>query len=204
MNDSDEEEAAKVTWGRAAALCEDFQIYNFLERPMLPKLELERGWRKPEQGSVKINFDANTMGRKMCFGLVARDHDGFVLGGRADVLKKNVQAEWAELHALEESISFAVTKNWDKLIFESDCVSLINQLNKAKVDRSTMGYRIREILIRLEQCCNFSFSFVWAPRCCNKVAGLLCSWANEQSCITNFDMDYPSVIHDVILKYAIL
>ncbi|MBA0753647.1 hypothetical protein Gogos_021879, partial [Gossypium gossypioides] len=39
----------------------------------------------------------------MSFRLVARDHDGFVLGDLAGVLDKNVQAEWAELQALEES-----------------------------------------------------------------------------------------------------
>ncbi|KAK5811810.1 hypothetical protein PVK06_027183 [Gossypium arboreum] len=50
---------------------------------MIPKPVMERRWRKPDQEVVKINFDANTTGRKMSFGLVARDHDGFVLGGKA-------------------------------------------------------------------------------------------------------------------------
>ncbi|KAK5776437.1 hypothetical protein PVK06_044396 [Gossypium arboreum] len=44
---------------------------------------MEKVWKKPDQGVVKINFDASPNGRKMSFGLVARDHDGFVLGGRA-------------------------------------------------------------------------------------------------------------------------
>ncbi|MBA0816384.1 hypothetical protein Gohar_001050 [Gossypium harknessii] len=89
---------------------------------------------------VKINFDATANGRKMSFGLVARDHDGFVLNGRVGVMNKNVKGEWAELHALEESISFARTKNWLKLEFESNCVSLVNQLNRTKADFSTMGH----------------------------------------------------------------
>ncbi|KAG8498658.1 hypothetical protein CXB51_004994 [Gossypium anomalum] len=183
------EDDAKVTWDRAAALSWDFQR--------------KQGWRKPDPGMVKINFDANTNGRRICFGVVARDHDGFVLGGRAGVLEKNVQAEWAELHALEESIKFAQTKNWTKLIFESDCVSLINRLNKANVDLSTMGYCIKDILKMLKQCCHFVFSFIWAPHCCNKAADLLCTWASDQNCITDFDMDYPLGIHDIILSDAI-
>lgn len=199
----DKEEAAMVMWGRAAALSQDFRIFNFVEKPLIPKPESEKGWSKPDQGVVKINFDANTTGRKMCFGIVARDHDGFVLGGRAGVLEKNVQAEWAELHALEESISFAQTKNWTKLVFESDCVGLINRLNKTKVDFSTMGHRIKDILNILKQYCNFDFSFGWAPRCCNKAADLLCKWANIQNCITDFNMDYPLEIHDIILSDAI-
>ncbi|MBA0602825.1 hypothetical protein Gorai_002992 [Gossypium raimondii] len=60
----------------------------------------------------------------MSFGLVARDHNGFVVNGRAGVMDKNVKGEWAELHALEESISFARTKKLLKLEFESDYVNL--------------------------------------------------------------------------------
>ncbi|MBA0582622.1 hypothetical protein Gorai_024760 [Gossypium raimondii] len=55
-------------------------------------------------------------------------------------MDKNVQAEWAEVHELEESISFARTKNWLKLQFESNCVNLVNRLNRTKADFSTMGY----------------------------------------------------------------
>ncbi|KAG8499217.1 hypothetical protein CXB51_005653 [Gossypium anomalum] len=108
----------------------------------------------------------------MSFGLVARNHDSFVLSGWVGVLEKNVQAEWAELHALEESFNFARTRNWLKLEFEFDCVSLVNWLNRMKADFSTMGYSIRESLKMLDPCVNFSF--VWAPRCCNKVADYLC------------------------------
>ncbi|KAG8485709.1 hypothetical protein CXB51_019034 [Gossypium anomalum] len=90
----DVEEEARVTWERAAVLSRDFRIFNFLEKLMIPKPTIEKGWKNPGQGVVKINFDATTMGRKMSLGLVARDHDGFVLGGRACVLEKKVQAEW--------------------------------------------------------------------------------------------------------------
>ncbi|MBA0717436.1 hypothetical protein Golax_005260 [Gossypium laxum] len=107
---------------------------------------------------VKINFDAAANGRKMSFGLVARDHDGFVLGGRADVLDRNVQAEWAKLYVLEESINLARAKNWLRLEFESNYASLVNRLSKTNVDFSTMGYRIRELLKLLDP--SFSFNFV--------------------------------------------
>ncbi|MBA0573770.1 hypothetical protein Golob_001027 [Gossypium lobatum] len=88
----DKKDEAKVTWERAAALSQDFHIFNLLEKPMLLKLVMEKVWKKPRQRVIKINFDATTNGRKMSFGLVARDHDGFVLGGRASVLEENVQA----------------------------------------------------------------------------------------------------------------
>ncbi|KAK5775357.1 hypothetical protein PVK06_043239 [Gossypium arboreum] len=128
----DVEEEARMTWERVAGLSREFRIFNFLEKPMISKPTMEKGWEKLSLRVIKINFNASTMGRKMSFGLVARDHDGFVLGGRAGVLEKNVHAEWAEFYVLEESLNFARTKNWCKLEFESDCVSLVNRLNRMK------------------------------------------------------------------------
>ncbi|MBA0596508.1 hypothetical protein Gorai_013325, partial [Gossypium raimondii] len=51
------EEDAKVTWERAAALSHDFRIFNLLKEPSLPKPAVKKGWRKPNQGMVKISFD---------------------------------------------------------------------------------------------------------------------------------------------------
>ncbi|MBA0843757.1 hypothetical protein Goarm_000917 [Gossypium armourianum] len=194
----DVEDEAKVTWERAAALSQEFRIFNLLEKPMLPKLVMEKVWKKPGERVIKINFDATTNGKKMSFRLVARDHDGFVLGERAGVLEKNVQAEWVEMHALEESIRFARTKNWLNLEFEADCVSFVNRLNRPKANFSTMGHRIREILKLLDSC--FSFCFVWAPRCCNKAADYLCNWATINNYTKDFNIDYPLEIHDIIVS----
>ncbi|KHF97665.1 Transcription factor TFIIIB component B'' [Gossypium arboreum] len=68
----------------------DFRIFNFMDKPLLPKPIMEKSWKKPDQGTVKINFDASSNGRQLSFGLVARDHDGFVLGGRAGMVAQNV------------------------------------------------------------------------------------------------------------------
>ncbi|XP_012441985.1 uncharacterized protein LOC105766997 [Gossypium raimondii] len=118
------EEDAKVTWEKAAALSQDFRIFNLLHEPSLPKPAVNKGWRKPNQGMVKINFDAVVKDRKTSFGIIARDHDGFVLGRRPGVLNRNYNAEWAELYALEESIKLARDNTWVRFEFESDCASL--------------------------------------------------------------------------------
>ncbi|KAH1038582.1 hypothetical protein J1N35_040325 [Gossypium stocksii] len=152
-----EEEEARVTWERAAVLSHEFRIFNLLETPMLPKPTVVKVWKKPGHGSVKINIDAATSERKMSFGIVARDHDGFVLGGRAGVLEKKVQAEWAELYTLEECMKFAQTKRWPKLEIETDCVSLVNRINGKSVDFSTIGFRIKEIFNLVQWDCIVSF-----------------------------------------------
>ncbi|KAK5811784.1 hypothetical protein PVK06_027156 [Gossypium arboreum] len=197
----DVEEEARVTWERAAVLNRDFRIFNFMDKPLLPKPIMEKGWKKPDQGVVKIYFDASPNDRKLRFRLVARDHDGFVLGGRARMVAQNVQAEWAEFHVLVESFKFARSRNWLKLEIETDCASLVNRLNRRWVDLSTMGYSIRENIKILDFC--DSYIFVWAQRSCNKAADSLCKWAKALNCIKDFDMDHPVEIHNVILSDAI-
>ncbi|MBA0832464.1 hypothetical protein Goarm_016853, partial [Gossypium armourianum] len=103
--------------------------------------------------------------------------------------------------ALAESLELAREKRWLKLELESDCANLVNRLKRARVDFSTYGFRIRQLLNSFEPC--FNFNFVWTPRCCNKAADQLCIWAFKKNCSKVFDMDYPIEIHDVILKDAI-
>ncbi|MBA0675133.1 hypothetical protein Goari_016693 [Gossypium aridum] len=57
------DEEAKVIWERVASLSQDFQIFNLLEKPMLPRTAMEKVWRKPSQGVVKINFNAIVAGK---------------------------------------------------------------------------------------------------------------------------------------------
>ncbi|KAA3472878.1 Ribonuclease H-like superfamily protein [Gossypium australe] len=76
------EEEAKVIWEKASALNQEFWIYNLVEVPMLPKTRMDTKWKKPTLGVIKINVDATAKDKEVSFGLVARDSDGFVLGGR--------------------------------------------------------------------------------------------------------------------------
>ncbi|MBA0841063.1 hypothetical protein Goarm_003581, partial [Gossypium armourianum] len=98
-------------------------------------------------------------------------------------------------------LELAREKRWLKLELESDCANLVNRLKRTRVDYSTYGFRIRQLLNSFDSC--FNFNFVWAPRCCNKAADQLCTWAFKNNCYKAFDMDYPIEIHDVILKDAI-
>ncbi|MBA0694482.1 hypothetical protein Goari_004766 [Gossypium aridum] len=139
----DTEEDAKVIWDKAAMLNRDFRIFNLMEKPMILKPVEERWWQKPGTGVVKINFDAAINGRMMSFGLVAKDHDGFVIEGRAGILEINAGAEWAEMQVLTESMELAQEKRWLKLEFDSDCANLVNRLKRVHVDFLTLGFRIR-------------------------------------------------------------
>ncbi|MBA0811000.1 hypothetical protein Gohar_002940 [Gossypium harknessii] len=114
---------------------------------------------------------------------------------------KELPIEWAELLAMEESLNFSRLNNWKNLALESDCTSLVNRFNKRNNDLTLLGYRLREIH---RQSFYFRFfNFRWAPRCCNKVADFICNWAKVNNCNMDFNMDYPSEIHEIVLNDAI-
>ncbi|MBA0824648.1 hypothetical protein Goarm_021302, partial [Gossypium armourianum] len=58
-------------------------------------------------------------------------------GGFKDV---EMLAAWVELYAFEESLKFAFSLNISKVIFESDCVSLVNKVKKRGKDITMLGY----------------------------------------------------------------
>ncbi|KAK5835931.1 hypothetical protein PVK06_011649 [Gossypium arboreum] len=137
----------------------------------------------------------------MSYGLVAKDHYDFVLGGRMGTMEKEMQIEWAELLALEESINFARSKSWSKLEFKTNCVSLVNRFNRRNADLRTLGHHIPDMYKMMKSFCCFNFN--WAPKCCNQVADFRCNWAITKNCTMGFNMDYPLDIHDLVLNDAI-
>ncbi|MBA0754051.1 hypothetical protein Gogos_020901, partial [Gossypium gossypioides] len=109
------EEDAKMTWDRAAALNRDFRIFNLLDRPMIPKPIVERDWQKAESGVIKINFDATIHERMVCYGLVARDADGFVHRGHVGMTNK------------------------------VSSIDIVNRFNSRREDLTLMGHHLKEI-----------------------------------------------------------
>ncbi|MBA0702072.1 hypothetical protein Goari_005660 [Gossypium aridum] len=195
------EEDANVIWDRATSLSRDFCIFNLMEKYMIPKPVVEKGWKKPDPGVIKINYDATIHEKKACYGLVARDTDSFVHGWCVGCVKKDLSVEWTELQAMEESINFARINNWKVVALESDCANLVNQFNSRQKDLTVLGYRLREIQKLKIYFSNFTIN--WAPRCCNKVVDALCKWANIKNCNLVSNLDYPLDIYDLVLKDAI-
>lgn len=105
------------------------------------------------------------------------------------------------MQALEESIKFSQSKNWNNLELESDCVSLVNRFNKMNFDLTILGHHVQEIYRQFDSFLCFEFN--WAPRCCNRIANHLCKLAKDKNCTMDFDVDYPSDIHELVLKDAI-
>lgn len=76
------EDELKVVWERAKALSDDFQIFNFINPPMLPKVLEKFSWDKPSRDVIKINVDAALDEDSTGIGIIARDWEGSVIGER--------------------------------------------------------------------------------------------------------------------------
>ena len=90
--------------------------------------------------------------------------------------------EYAEALALRRVMQFAREEGMDKVIFESDCLSLIQRLNSSTFDRSTVGMVAAGIKLLVGGFASVSFRHV--KRVFNKTAHALaksCENVNSSS-----------------------
>ncbi|XP_012480864.1 uncharacterized protein LOC105795747 [Gossypium raimondii] len=158
----------------------------------MPPIPASKNWMKPPNGYVKINFDAAVLHRRMGFGFIARDSDGFVIGGSSGFKDKLMKADWAEMEAFDESLKMASNLNISKVIFESDCANLVNKVKKRGLDITIMGCCVNEACKIFD---NFDLVKInWTNRSSNRVEDFMCKFTKT---------DYPSEIHDIVMNEAI-
>lgn len=168
---------------------------------MIPIAPTCKKWIKPPNCYVKINFNAFVSYGKVGFGVIIKDLDGFVIKGSGGFKEKAVLAEWVGLKAFEESLNVASTFNISKIVFESDCASLVNMVNNRDKDITILGSRINEACKQLDKL--DSAKVVWANRSCHQVADFICDFTIKNRCNWNFNMDYLMYIHDLVKIDAI-
>ncbi|MBA0753705.1 hypothetical protein Gogos_005451 [Gossypium gossypioides] len=139
------EEEARIVSERASSLSKEFRIHNLTNKPILPVTPVEMNRVKPQNGIIKINFDATIAPTIMGYGIIARDWDGFVLGGSEGFIESGMEADWAELRAFEESINFRKKFNFKDVQFELDSAGLVNRINNSDKDLTMMGHRLKEV-----------------------------------------------------------
>ncbi|MBA0878309.1 hypothetical protein Goshw_001437 [Gossypium schwendimanii] len=91
---------------------------------------VEKGWTKPLTGYVKVNVDASVSNGCRGVRVVARDHDGFVIGGYYNFKENSMDIIWAELEAFQEGLKLAEKLKVAQLIVESDSATLVNTVKK--------------------------------------------------------------------------
>ncbi|MBA0749337.1 hypothetical protein Gogos_003282 [Gossypium gossypioides] len=189
-----------VVWEQARTLGDDFRIHNLSYAPMNPTPLRSHRWTKPPNEAIKINVDAAVFYSVVGIGIIVRDHDGFVLGGRAIFLDDKMDIEWAEAEALRESIMWASNNNVTRVVFETDCVSLVNQFKSRWEDISIFGFQLKEIFGLLESFIDVKIE--WVAHSSNRVVDSLCKLAINKRCTFPFNMEYLSDIHELVLVDA--
>ncbi|MBA0869540.1 hypothetical protein Goshw_029771, partial [Gossypium schwendimanii] len=194
-------DAPVIIWERAQTLSKDFRIYNLTEPAVLSTKSTNRNWKKPPNGSFKINVDATISNGCRGVGAIARDHDGFVIGGCYNFKEKAMDITWAELDAFKEGLKLAERLKINSLIVESDCAMMVNAVKRRRTDISILGQCVRK------ECDAFSkFESVqvnWTNRNSNYAADFLCNLAIRNKKDLYFDMEYPSEIHNIIIQDVI-
>ncbi|MBA0660790.1 hypothetical protein Goklo_012756, partial [Gossypium klotzschianum] len=194
-------DAAMVVWERAQTLSDDFRIFNMTEPPAIPPKPVCKGWKKPPNGFVKINVDAAVANGCAGYGDIARDHEGFVVGGCYGYFNKSIEATWAEMEALAEGLKLASRLNVKKLMLESDNAKVVNTVKMRAQDVTILGCYAKTVCMDFT---NFdSVHINWIDRCSNKTADLLCNLAIKKKCNLYFNIDYPLEVHNFVINDAI-
>lgn len=177
-----------------------FKPKKSINPPMIPKPISPVRWKKPSDGTIKVNVDAAWANNCEGFGVLARDSDGFVIGGCMRFKKNMVSNTWAEMEAVRVGCLWVMDKNADNIILEGDCANAINRLNNNKEDITILRHyttNIRKLVAHLHK-----FSFKWSARSSNKVVDRLSEIALRNQCNISFNMDFLCEIHGVVFHVS--
>jgi hypothetical protein len=104
-------------------------------------------WSPPPACMVLVNSDAAmfSSSRRMGIGVVIRDHTGSCLVACSEQYQEVAIPEIAEAIALHRAVVLAKDEGFANVIFNSDCLSLVNRVTTLVEDRSSCGPVIHDI-----------------------------------------------------------
>jgi ribonuclease HI len=96
----------------------------------------------------------------MGLGVVALDHKGSFLVACRQRIQGLLSPEEAEALALQRAVQLAQEEGYDKVVFTSDCLSLIQRLKSGVMDQSNAGILVSGIKEMTISFTSVSFSHV--------------------------------------------
>lgn len=157
-------------------------------------------WKRPDEGFVKVNWDAamNSEKKRMGLGVVVRDEEGEVLLSLCNPMEGLSNSATAELYALWEPLKVCAELNWAKAIFEGDALSVIKYVNSSSCSWEWHGQLVEDIKLILYNRHNWYIQHTY--RECNNVAHTLArigfTFREEKVWIE----EGPSGIYSFVLK----
>uniref|UniRef100_A0ACD5Y4F7 Uncharacterized protein n=1 Tax=Avena sativa TaxID=4498 RepID=A0ACD5Y4F7_AVESA len=138
----------KQTSLRAVAYIDMIQQNCFKPTPVTRRVTTQpQKWSPPPPGKVLVNVDPALFADRRCMamGAVLRDHNGSFILAASEPLVGFSTPELAEALALRRAMLIAREQRVHQVIFESDCLSLINRLKSSNQDRSQVGSVVMDI-----------------------------------------------------------
>lgn len=133
-------------------------------------------------------------------GIFWCDCSRFRGGGGAGYARKLIAAFYAtsvKALATVDMLKLAYKLGFSHLTIESNCLVVISNVNSDSIDFSVYGSVVEEIL---SLCASFSFiSFRYVHCLVNGVSHCLAYWSLGENFDTQFDSNYPNIIHGLVL-----
>lgn len=136
---------------------------SFKESRTVPRPEQPppgNSWHPPLPSCVKINVDAGSINGVVRLGAVCRSHSGAILFVATKSLVGNVSVQLAESLAVRWGLQLGCRLGYSSCIIESDCLSIINKLNRGESGRSYVDLVVTDVLGMVDCFQNASYSFV--------------------------------------------
>jgi ribonuclease HI len=169
---------------------------SVLAAPQSPSQVLT--WEKPEENWLKCNIDGAifTSEGKFGIGICFRDSHGSLVQAHTMVFPFEVTSTECEASALKHALLIATAYGFERVIFESDCQTVVNAI--------TNDYRYENELGTLLSTCksiltaNASYNIAFVRRQANRVAHNLARASILQSSPMTF-YHSPSCISPIII-----
>ncbi|XP_060959242.1 uncharacterized protein LOC115700001 [Cannabis sativa] len=116
----------------------------------------------PPKNSVKINVDATLFedGARAGVGVVARDNKGLFIEGFTKVFNEALDLALVEAMGVREALSWLKEKMWQRVLIETDCLTVVQALCSHVKMISLFGNVINECKSVLKELRNVSIYFV--------------------------------------------
>jgi ribonuclease HI len=145
-----------------------WQLAHPIKHHGLPRVS--QHWRPPPPGWAKCNVDASfvEMEGRGATGMVLRDQDGRVCGGRAKWYDHCLDALSTEAMACRDGLRYAIDRGVQRLQLETDCKAVVNLWEKRQHQNSEVGPLLQQIEALSRSLVDFSF--IYSSRSCNMLA----------------------------------
>lgn len=119
-------------------------------------------WVKPQIESVKVTTDVAMFRDRGEYGyaMIARDSNGELIEAKTCLRNGQEEPEVVEAIAVKEALSWIKSKNWQKVVVETDCMAVVQGVRSDVRMRSQFGLLVEECRQQIKEQNKISLYFI--------------------------------------------